>query len=128
MSEPYEEILEGQNYLRPPPSPRHEEICRRLHARVTASLAGNAVARLLPPRSIVELSLTEKIRPDLALVASATNKLWLAVEIVGTEDHRIDTVTKKAIYERRSMSRAYGWWTRATTTWKSITAAATASL
>ena len=107
MSEPYEEILEGQNYLRPPPSPRHEEICRRLHARVAASLAGSAVARLLPPRSIVEMSLSEKIRPDLALVTSANNKLWLAVEIVGTEDHRIDTVIKKAIYEQLNIPRLW---------------------
>ena len=34
MSEPYEEILEGETRLRPPPGARHEEICRRLHERV----------------------------------------------------------------------------------------------
>ena len=30
---------------------------------------------------------------------AATGKLWLAVEIVSTDDHRTDTVVKKQIYE-----------------------------
>jgi Uma2 family endonuclease len=29
----------------------------------------------------------------------ATGKLWLAVEIISTDDHRSDTVIKKQIYE-----------------------------
>jgi Uma2 family endonuclease len=107
MSEAYEEILEGETRLRPPPGPRHEEICRRLHARVAESLAGVTVACLLPPRTMVMLSRRTEVRPDLALVTAATGKLWLAAEVVNTEDHHQDTVIKKAIYEENNLSRLW---------------------
>src|SRR4051812_28875515 len=107
MSETYEEILEGQTCLRPPPSPRHEEICRRLHKRVTASMNGITVARLLQPRSLVQISSENHVCPDLALVTTATNKLWLAAEIVSSGDHHPDTVIKKAIYEEMNLPRLW---------------------
>lgn len=47
------------------------------------------------------------LRPDLALVTSATNKLWLAVEIVSARDHRIDTVRKKSVYEDSKIPRLW---------------------
>jgi len=107
MTEPYEEILEGETCLRTPPGPRHEEICRRLHERVAAAMTGVATARLLPPRSLVELHRGTQIRPDLALVTVATNKLWLAAEVVNTEDHQNDTVVKKSIYEEAKLPRLW---------------------
>ena len=107
MSDPYEEILEGEVCLRLPPSARHEEICQRLHTRVAASMTGVTVARLLPPRSQIELVRGTKVRPDLALVTVATNKLWLAAEIVNSSDHKADTVIKKSLYEEASLPRLW---------------------
>jgi Uma2 family endonuclease len=107
MSLPYEEIVDGETLLRSPPGPRHEKICARLHDRMAHGLANNSVARLLAPRSIVQLSPGTMIRPDLALVTSATGKLWLAVEIINSEDHRPDTVLKKAIYEDFNVARLW---------------------
>ena len=99
MNRPYEEILDGASLPRSAPGERHEAICDRLHAAMTASVANLAATRLLPPREQVRISRTTALRPDLALVTAATGKLWLAVEIVSTEDHRSDTVLKKQIYE-----------------------------
>jgi hypothetical protein len=107
MSLPYEEIVEGETLLRSPPGTRHEKICVRLHARVADGLASNTVARLLAPRSVVQLSAGTMVRPDLALVTVATGKLWLAVEIINSEDHRPDTVLKKAIYEQYNVARLW---------------------
>ena len=107
MSEPYEEILEDEVRLRPPPGTWHEEICRRLHERVMASMIGVSVSRLLPPRSIVPLMRGTEVRPDLALVTVATNKLWLAVEVISSEDHNPDTVIKKGIYEQVNLPRLW---------------------
>jgi Uma2 family endonuclease len=70
-------------------------------------LAGNTVARLLAPRSVVQLSPGTMLRPDLALVTAATGKLWLAVEIINSEDHRPDTVLKKTIYEDFNVARLW---------------------
>jgi Uma2 family endonuclease len=107
MSSPYQEILEGQTFLRAAPGPRHELICSRLHAAVHASVANLASTRLLAPRSQVKLSAGALVCPDLALVAQATGKLWLAVEIVNSEDHRPDTVIKKQIYEEIKLPRLW---------------------
>ena len=107
MSAPYEEILEGRRILRPPPGARHELICARLHECVLASVANFSGARLLARRSQVTLSPATTVSPDLSLVAAATGKLWLAVEIVGTEDHRVDTVMKKQIYEEMKLPRLW---------------------
>jgi Uma2 family endonuclease len=107
MSSPYKEILEGQTFLRAAPGPRHELICGRLHAAIHASVANLASTHLLAPRSQVKLSSGTLVCPDLALVTRATGKLWMAVEIVNSDDHRPDTVVKKQIYEEAKLPRLW---------------------
>lgn len=99
MSRPYEEILGGETLPRSAPGTRHEMICERLHRLMTASVANLPTTQLLAPRSKVRVSHSTSLCPDLALVTVATGKLWLAAEIVSTEDHRADTVIKKQVYE-----------------------------
>ncbi|MFA6544095.1 MAG: Uma2 family endonuclease [Limisphaerales bacterium] len=107
MSSDYEEIIEGETVLRRVPAGRHEAVCQALHAGFAAALAGSAVARLLAPRSIVQISPGSLLRPDLALVTAATGKLWLAAEVVSSTDHRWDTVTKKELYETFAVPRLW---------------------
>src|SRR5580658_7012481 len=107
MSQIYEEIVEGETLMRSPPGPRHERICAHLHARLAASLVNNSVARLLSPRSVVQLSPGTMLRPDIALVTVATGKLWLAAEVINSEDHQPDTVLKKTIYEEFNVARLW---------------------
>lgn len=107
MSSPYEETLNGTPLLRPPPGARHEMICSRLHQCVHASVANLASTRLLTPRSGVRLCSQTVVRPDLALVTVATGKLWLAAEIVSSDDHATDTVVKKQIYEELRLPRLW---------------------
>jgi len=107
MSHAYEETLNGAPLVRPPPGTRHEIICRRLHQFIHASVANLASTRLLPPRSQVRLSSDTVVCPDLALVTSANGKLWLAAEIVSSEDHAPDTVVKKQIYEEVRLPRLW---------------------
>lgn len=107
MSEPYEEIIEGETLLRRPPGSRHETICARLHELVASSLANVSSTRLLPPRCIVQITPGTMLRPDLALVTTATGKLWLIAEIVSSDDHRPDTVLKKQIYEELNIPRLW---------------------
>ena len=107
VSEPYEEIVEGETYLRMPPGARHELICSRLHDLVAASLVNISTARLLPRRSIVQISSGTLVRPDVALITSATGKIWLAAEVISSDDHRPDTVVKKQIYEDLNIPRLW---------------------
>jgi Uma2 family endonuclease len=107
MSRPYEEILEGASLPRSAPGVRHEEICKRLHAAMAASVANLGSTQLLAPRTKIRVSHSSAICPDLALITTATYKLWLAVEIVHTGDHHADTVIKKEIYERFRVPRLW---------------------
>jgi Uma2 family endonuclease len=107
MSQPYAETLHGELLVRRAPGPRHELICERLHRCVHASVANFGSTRLLAPRSEVRLSGNTTLRPDLALVVAATGKLWLAAEIVSSDDHAPDTVIKKQIYEEQRLPRLW---------------------
>jgi Uma2 family endonuclease len=103
----YEEIINGETLLRAAPGARHERICAVLHAAIGASLGENSAAKLLEPRSIVQLSPGTMLRPDLALVSAATGKLYMAAEIISSDDHRTDTVVKKALYEDTNIPRLW---------------------
>jgi hypothetical protein len=107
MSVPYEEIFAGEVAARKAPAARHELICSRLHAVVHSSVANLASTRLLAPRAQVQASAGTFLCPDLALVTVATGKLWLAAEIVSSDDHRTDTVVKKQIYEEIKVPRLW---------------------
>jgi Uma2 family endonuclease len=107
MSEQYLEILEGETIVRRAPGLRHEAICKRLHETVHASVSNLASTRLLAQRSEIRLSSGTAVCPDLALVTVATGRLWLAAEVVSSDDHRTDTVIKKQIYEALKLPRLW---------------------
>jgi Uma2 family endonuclease len=107
MSQTYAEILNGAPLARRAPGVRHEQICARLHQWVRASVANFAGTRLLAPRTEVRLSPRHTVCPDLALVATATRRIWLAAEIVSSDDHAPDTVIKKQIYEEMKLPRLW---------------------
>lgn len=107
MAEPYAETLEGASLVRTAPGARHELICSRLHERVAASVAQFPSTRLLAPRSRLQLSTYNALCPDLALVTTATGKLWLAAEVINSDDHQPDTVLKKQLYEELKLPRLW---------------------
>jgi Uma2 family endonuclease len=107
MSLPYEEILDGATLPRSAPTVRHELICDRLHQAMTASVANLTAMQLLAPRTKIRVSPSTLLCPDLALLTTASGKLFLAVEIVSRDDHRTDTVVKKDIYEKIRVPRLW---------------------
>jgi len=107
MSDPYEEIVNGQTVLRLPPRARHEEILSRLHLGVAQATRSLVTTKLLQARTRLELSLTNIFRPDLALVTTASDKLWLVAEVINSDDHHADTVDKKTVYEEIKLPRLW---------------------
>ena len=107
MSRPYEETLGGETLPRSAPDGRHEAICDRLHAAMTASVANLSAIQLVAPRTRIQVTRSTALCPDLALVTAASGKLFLAVEIVSRDDHRPDTVIKKEIYEEIRVPRLW---------------------
>ncbi len=74
---------------------------------MTASVANLGTTQLLAPRTKIQVTRLTALCPDLALIATATGKLWLAVEIIHTGDHHADTVIKKEIYESIRVPRLW---------------------
>ena len=107
VSQPYEEILDGASMPRSAPDARHEIICDRLHAAMNASVANVFTTQLLAPRTKIQVTRATAIRPDLALLTTATQKLFLAVEIITRGDQHADTVVKKEIYEQIKVPRLW---------------------
>jgi Uma2 family endonuclease len=107
MSSPYEELLQGAPMVRVSPGTRHEQICARLHRSVYASVANLTSTCLLAARSAIRVAPDTIVRPDLALMTVPTSRLWLAAEIVNSEDHAPDTVVKKQIYEEIRLPRLW---------------------
>ena len=103
----YQETLNGAPVLRCAPGARHELICSRIHRAAEDILRNLTSTRQLAPRSPVRLSHDHLLCPDLALVTAAQNKLWLAAEIISSEDHSSDTVVKKQIYEELRLPRLW---------------------
>ncbi len=109
MSDPYEEIINGETVLRLPPRPRHEEILARLHRRMAGAVARLTTTRLLPPRTRIDIGAADQcsLRPDLALITAASDKLWLVAEVISSDDHHADTVDKKGVYEELRIPRLW---------------------
>lgn len=107
MSDPYEETIQGETTLRLPLRARHELICTRLHEVIKASVANFPGTKLLELRSAIRVDANNLLRPDLAIATAATGKIWLAVEVVSSEDHHADTVEKKQIYEEMKLPRLW---------------------
>ena len=82
-------------------------IFHRLDRDAVVQRLHDYVQRELAPRSEVCLSGDTTVRPDLALVTAASAKLWLAAEVVSSDDHRADTVVKKQIYEDLKLPRLW---------------------
>lgn len=98
MSEPYEELIDGETFIRGPLNGPHETLCDRLDRWVARQLPANSAFKLLPRRATVTLRAGTSVCPDLALVRRDNSQLYLAVEVLQPGDHHPDTVLKKQIY------------------------------
>ena len=112
MSEPYEELLQGETVDRRQPSAEHELLVTRLHNLVTRCLPLNSALRLLPPRSELLLGEHSVLRPDLAVVRAdpaggGPAELYLVAEVLLPGDHHTDTVIKKQLWADSRLPRLW---------------------
>lgn len=98
MSDAYDELINGETFLRGSLNAPHERLCDRLHDWVARHLPANSALRLLPRRASVTLRPGARLRPDLALVRRDSGHLYLAAEVLQPGDHHPDTVLKKQLY------------------------------
>jgi Uma2 family endonuclease len=103
------ELIDGEHYVTPAPTPRHQELSGRLHLALGTYLRGSPIGKLYYAPVDVFLSNHDVVEPDLLFVSSARlgiiGKLVrgapdLAVEILSPSTRRTDEVTKRRLFDR----------------------------
>ncbi len=107
MIDKYEEIIDGERYIRLAPGDIHEAICTGLYKHIIDCMPSSSPVKILPIRSPITFSNNSVIRPDIALITLIGAKVWLAIEIIDSSDHKTDTVIKKNFYEEIKLPRLW---------------------
>ena len=107
MTTHYEEILEGESVIRQPPGVRHERVLNRLRELLQVVVNDVPSIELLKSRSVMQISPGSMLRPDMCVVSDSGRKLELAIEVIDSYDHRIDTVQKKDLYDSYKVPRLW---------------------
>ncbi len=102
------ELLDGELFVTPPPSPSHELLASRLRSLLEPYVRTHQLGDLFGPRSVVRM-LGAEVEPDLMLRPSLaiTSESWdempvptLVVEVLSRTTSRRDLVQKRAYYRR----------------------------
>jgi Uma2 family endonuclease len=102
------ELLDGELFVTPPPSPAHELLASRLRSELEPYVRTQQLGDLFGPRAVVRMAGAE-VEPDLMLRPSITitSESWdkipvptLVVEVLSRTTSRRDLVQKRAYYRR----------------------------
>ena len=102
------ELLDGELFVTPAPSPAHERLVSRLRSRLEPYVQMHQLGELHGPRGVVRMSGSE-VEPDLRLLPpiATTPESWdgmpvplLLVEVLSRTTWRRDVHQKRAFYLR----------------------------
>jgi Uma2 family endonuclease len=103
------ELIEGDHYVTPAPSTRHQNAAANLTGILRAHVRANALGLVLPAPFDVVLSDVDVVEPDLLFLSTARKHLLteknlqgapdLAIEIVSEATRRSDEIVKRKLYE-----------------------------
>ena len=102
------ELLDGELFVTPPPSPSHELLASRLRSILEPYVRQHHLGDLFGPRAVVRL-LGAEVEPDLMIRTSVTAApdSWddmpvplLVVEVLSRTTSRRDLVQKRSYYRR----------------------------
>jgi Uma2 family endonuclease len=104
------ELIDGEHYVTPSPSLRHQTISGRLHFWISKHLEEHPIGRVWTAPLDVVLSKFDVVEPDLIYVSNQRSTILtrqniqgapeLAIEILSPSTRRTDEVTKRRAYER----------------------------
>lgn len=102
------ELLDGELFVTPPPSPSHELLGARLRSVLEPFVRSHKLGDLFTPRAVVRM-LGCEVEPDLMLLPAmrVTPESWedmpaptLVVEVLSRTTSRRDQIEKRAYYQR----------------------------
>jgi Uma2 family endonuclease len=108
------ELIQGDHYMTPAPSTKHQRISRNLVIAMGAFIRQHALGELLDAPCDVIFSVEDIVQPDVLFVTSARKGIVtednikgapdLIVEILSDATRKKDEVTKRKLYERFDVS------------------------
>ena len=111
------ELIDGEHYVTPSPTARHQELSGRLHLALGAYLRASPLGKLYYAPLDVLLSDHDVVEPDLLFVSNARLGIIgatvqgapdLAIEIVSPSSRRTDELTKRGLFERAGVGEYLG--------------------
>ena len=102
------ELVDGELFVTPAPSPPHEELAAVLHSKLDRYVEAQRLGRVYTPRSVVRTGGSE-VEPDLMVrpIPTAATAGWdqkpipsLVVEIISRATRRRDNEQKRTFYVR----------------------------
>jgi Uma2 family endonuclease len=108
------EIIDGEHYVTPAPSIRHQRLVTRLGRLLDAFAAERGAGLALVAPTDVVLSETDVVQPDLLFVSKARMQRVtdanirgapdLVVEVLSAANRRTDEITKRDLYAKYGVS------------------------
>lgn len=104
------ELIDGEHYMTPAPSIKHQQISMNLSRALSNYLAARRIGRAYAAPCDVVLSDTDVVQPDLLVVLSAKASIVtgqnihgvpdLIIEILSESTRRTDEIVKRKLYAR----------------------------
>jgi len=103
------EIIDGEHYVTPAPTPRHQRISRRLVTALDIYLRDHPLGEVLNAPLDVILSSYDVVQPDVVYVSNERAAIAqdgvrgapdLAIEILSPTTRKTDEVAKRKLFER----------------------------
>lgn len=103
------ELIDGEHYMTPAPSLRHQRVSRRLARILDTFLLEHPLGEIFPAPCDVVLSEINVVEPDLVFVAAESTRILteqniqgapeLVIEILSPSTRHTDSVVKRRLYE-----------------------------
>ena len=107
------EIIDGELFVNPPPSFRHQRLLMELAIRLTSYAREQSVGLVLPLAVDIRYSRTTNVQPDLVVYPYIDGRaprekpepqaLLLAVEVLSPRTARVDRGKKRRLYQREGL-------------------------
>lgn len=111
------EIIDGEHYVSPAPTPKHQRVSMKLSSRLHVFAEENRLGEVFPAPTDVLLSRHDVLQPDILFISNQRARIVtdkniqgapdLAVEILSESTRKLDEQIKLARYELLGVSETW---------------------
>jgi len=99
------EIIDGDHYMNPAPSPYHQQVSRRLQFQLYTSIEQAELGVVINAPIDVELTEFNIVQPDLVIVLKQ-NRIITPTKVKGTPEHVVEILSPSTASNDRTLKRS----------------------